>query len=318
MACTKLLRGAVAWGLYPALVGTALLATWFALAAGLPPALVALVAVFGSAFPLLLAQRWMPAEAAWVARPKHFTIDLLHMATTGVTTDGVHALIAAFAVQAAVSAQDQLVDPAATMWPFAWPLLAQLAFGVVVGDFGAYWVHRLCHAAPLFWRLHAMHHSSDRMYVFAAARNHPMNATLMHAAHLVPLTLLGAPVEIIVLTTVFTGVHGMVQHANIDLRFGWLNYLFATADLHRWHHSADFAESNQNFGNNLIVWDAIFGTRYLPAGHPQEVGLGAVHLPENYLLHLASPFVLNRLLRESAPEDDQGEQGETCQPLTLG
>src|SRR5262249_1260597 len=151
----------------------------------------------------------------WFARPKHFSIDLLHMVTTGLTTDAVRALMVAFAVQAAVSAHEQIArDAVSTLWPSNWPLFAQLPFRVVVGACGPYWVDRLCHAVPLFWRLHAMHHSSERMYVFAAARNHPANAMLMHAAHLVPLTLLSAPVEILALTSVFTGVNGMVQHCN--------------------------------------------------------------------------------------------------------
>jgi ornithine lipid hydroxylase len=312
-----MVQSAVAWTLYPLLVGGALVATWSLLAAGWAPAPAALVIVFLSALPLLAAQRLWPAERAWVARPKHFGIDLLHMASTGLATDLVRALTVGFAVQAAVSVHDQVVDLASTPWPLHWPVLAQLAFGVVVGDFGAYWVHRLCHAVPLFWRLHAMHHSSERMYVFAAARNHPVNAILMHAAHLVPLTLLGAPIEILALASVFTGVNGMVQHCNVDLRFGWLNTLFATADLHRWHHSSDLEESNQNFGNNLIIWDAIFGTRYLPEGRPRAVGLGEVHLPENFVWHLVSPFLLNRLLLSgpATPDDPAGTTSDPSAPV---
>ena len=91
---------------------------------------------------------------------------------------------------------------------------------------------------------------------------------------------------IIALTSVFTGVHGLLQHCNVDLKHGIFNHIFATADLHRWHHSADFDESNRNFGNNLSIWDTLFGTRYLPGGHPEDVGLGDVRLRENFLAHL--------------------------------
>ena len=94
---------------------------------------------------------------------------------------------------------------------------------------------------------------------------------------------------------VWTAVHGMLQHANLDLRHGWLNYVFMTADNHRWHHSTEFAESNTNFGSNIALWDHVFGTFVLrePAG-PESVGLDDVEMPDNVWVHLATPFTLPR------------------------
>lgn len=302
-----MIRKAVQWTLYPAMLITGLTVTWQAMAHGWPVSPVAMAVVFGASVPLLLAQKLIPAEEAWnPTRARSYGVDLLHMASTGASTELVRAVTMGLVLQVAVAVHGWM---GGDLWPSRWPLVAQLGLGIAAGDFGAYWVHRVCHKVPLLWRVHAMHHSSERMYVFAAARNHPMNAILMNAAHLVPLTLLGAPVEIIALTTVFTGLHGMLQHCNVDLRHGWFNYVFATADLHRWHHSADFDESNRNFGNNLIVWDALFGTRYLPGGHPQELGLGELTLPENFLAHLISPFRLNRLLAPR-PDDDPVPQSK--------
>lgn len=139
-----------------------------------------------------------------------------------------------------------------------------------------------------------MHHSSEKLYVMASARNHPMNAILAYGSQLLPLTLLGAPSEVIGLLSVYTAVNGMLQHANVEMNTGWLNWVLSTADLHRWHHSAEMEESNSNYGGNLALWDVVFGTRYCPDGSPDEVGLGNMKLPENFFAHLASPFVLNR------------------------
>ncbi|MEQ1504536.1 MAG: sterol desaturase family protein [Myxococcota bacterium] len=288
--------------MYPALLVGGLATTLAGIHRGYDMPVVVMAVVLASAVPLLIAQRFMPAEREWSARPGSFGIDLLHMASTGFTTDMLRVMTLGLVVQVAVALHGLL---GGDLWPSSWPLLAQFAVALLIGDLGAYWVHRSCHRFPLLWRVHAMHHSSDRMYVFAAARNHPMNAILMHTMHLLPVTLLGAPIEVIALTSVFTGVHGMLQHCNVDLRHGWFNYVFATADLHRWHHSADYAESNRNFGNNLIIWDGLFGTRYLPEGLPVAVGLGPVTLPESFFAHLLSPFLLNRLLNERpAPKAD--------------
>ena len=37
-----------------------------------------------------------------------------------------------------------------------------------------------------------------------------------------------------------------------------------SVEFHRWHHSAIIRHSNSNYVNNLIIWDALFGTRCLP------------------------------------------------------
>lgn len=290
-----MLRVAVQWALYPTLLISALGAVLYGISSGWQLTLTVLAVITLSSVPLMLAQRWLPAEREWFTRPKNFSLDLLHMVSTGTMIEGMRTLVLGAVLSAAVALH---AIWGGAMWPTDWPLILQFGLGLLIGDFGAYWIHRACHRLPIMWRVHAMHHSSEKMYVFAAVRNHPMNAFLMHSSHLLPLTLLGAPVEVIALTSVFTGVNGMLQHANIDLRHGMFNYVFATADLHRWHHSSNYEESNRNFGNNLILWDWIFGTRYLPAGHPSEVGLGRVHLPENFFAHLISPFLLNRLLVE--------------------
>ncbi len=292
-----MLRTVLTWTLYPGLLALALGATSVGLRLGLPPMAVVISVMLVSALAILAAQRLMPFEQRWRAKPRDFGLDLLHMLTTGLSTEGYRAVTVGLLTAGAMWLQGVV---GATLWPTEWPLLVQLGLALIVGDFGAYWVHRACHTSPVFWRIHAMHHSSERLYAFASARNHPMNAVLAYGSQLLPLTVLGAPLEVIALLSVFTAVNGMLQHANIALRHGVLNWVFATADLHRWHHSADFDESNTNFGSNIILWDVVFGTRYLPEGSPDEVGLTDTHLPENFFAHLVSPFVLNRW--EEGPE----------------
>ena len=78
------------------------------------------------------------------------------------------------------------------------------------------------------------------------------------------------------------------------------------AELHRWHHSRILDEANTNYGQNLIVWDVVFGTRFLPADRepPEDIGLtGLSAFPMDYLGQLASPFTWRRIERESEPAD---------------
>ena len=53
---------------------------------------------------------------------------------------------------------------------------------------------------------------------------------------------------------------------------------------------------------NLILWDVIFGTRYLPEDRepPEEIGIQALpRFPMGFWANLASPFVWRRLTAEA-------------------
>ena len=111
--------------------------------------------------------------------------------------------------------------------------------------------------------------------------------------------MLGAPASVLALVNVFSAVHGSVKHANIPARIGPLNWVFSMAELHRWHHSPVVAEANHNYGGNLILWDVVFGTRYLPADRkpPSNVGLadapGYPRYPSSYVGQFLAPLRWN-------------------------
>jgi sterol desaturase/sphingolipid hydroxylase (fatty acid hydroxylase superfamily) len=193
------------------------------------------------------------------------------------------------------------------LWPHEWPWALQLALGLVLGELGAYAQHRLCHASELFWRVHAMHHSPDRLYLLASGRNHPLNVLLAFLGQTAPLILLGAGAPILALHAVFTAIVGYLQHSNLDADPGPLRWVVATNTHHRWHHSRDMVESNTNFGNNLIVWDRLFGTCFEPADRaPRRSGVDGLAMPTSYLGQLASPFTYPTLLEGAAAAPETG------------
>jgi sterol desaturase/sphingolipid hydroxylase (fatty acid hydroxylase superfamily) len=114
----------------------------------------------------------------------------------------------------------------------------------------------------------------------------------------VPLVVLGCPGDVILLFALFDGVFGMLQHCNVAVRLGPLNRIFSMAEPHRWHHSRTLVEANANYGSNLIVWDLVFGTFFLPQDRepPAAIGIaGMEHFPRSYLAQLATPFRWQRL-----------------------
>lgn len=190
------------------------------------------------------------------------------------------------------------------LWPADWPLPAQLALALLVAEFPYYWWHRACHESPFLWRFHATHHSAERLYFLNAGRFHPVDTLVGYGLQASLLIALGCGPEVLALFGLVVAVHGLFQHANIAVRLGPLNRIFSMAEPHRWHHSRDIATANHNYGGNLIVWDLVFGTWYLPRDRqpdPADIGFhGMPNFPKTWWGQILSPFRWARLKAEAA------------------
>ncbi|MEM9840802.1 MAG: sterol desaturase family protein, partial [Pseudomonadota bacterium] len=176
-------------------------------------------------------------------------------------------------------------------WPSEWPVLAQVALMLIVAEFFRYWLHRLMHEANPLWRLHAVHHASDKLYTVNVGRFHPLDKTLQFLGDTLPFLIVGVGGEVFAAYFVLYAVNGFYQHSNADVRLGPLNWIIAGPELHRWHHSAVVEEGHTNYGNNLIIWDVVFGTRFLPKGRSvQHIGIGNQRWPRTFLGQLTAPF----------------------------
>ncbi len=197
-------------------------------------------------------------------------------------------------------------------WPQQWGLWPQVIFMILCADFTRYWLHRASHAWPPLWRLHAVHHSPHKLYWFNVGRFHPLEEVLQFTLDALPFILLAVDEKVLALYFVLYAVNGFFQHSNVDVRLGWLNYLISGPELHRWHHSVRIRESDRNFGNNLIVWDLVFGTRYLPRERAVgELGLRNRHYPLSFASQLWTPFA-GRLESVDLPVAGPGQALANC------
>ena len=162
----------------------------------------------------------------------------------------------------------------------ALPLWGKILLGLLIGEIGTYWGHRLSHEIPWLWRFHAVHHSTSHMYFLANTRTHPVDMVVTRLFGMTPLYLLGlagpgaagsaAPLALLLVGTIW----GFFIHANLRWRFGPLEWLVATPAFHHWHHSK-FEHINRNYASTLPVLDRVFGTHYLPRTWPEAVGIEA-------------------------------------------
>ena len=77
------------------------------------------------------------------------------------------------------------------------PLWLQLLFVATGSDLSLYGMHRASHRIGWLWRLHAPHHSAERLYWLNGERRHPLHAALMAGPGLISLLLLGAPSAVV-------------------------------------------------------------------------------------------------------------------------
>jgi sterol desaturase/sphingolipid hydroxylase (fatty acid hydroxylase superfamily) len=253
----------------------------------------------GAALFILLLERIFPFRSQWNTGHGDTAVDVAHFFSVQATSYGAEIVITALLVPAAIALRQHA---ALSLWPSGLPVFADLALALVVAEFPKYWVHRKSHEWDWLWRFHSVHHSVPRLYWFNAYRFHPVDIGLDTMVGLGVVALLGCRPEVLALFAVVTAVHGFFQHSNLDLRLGPLNWVFSMAELHRWHHSRVMDEANNNYGNNLIVWDIVFGTRYLPTDRepPIDIGLsGLSAFPQTFVGQLLAPVTWKRIREAS-------------------
>jgi sterol desaturase/sphingolipid hydroxylase (fatty acid hydroxylase superfamily) len=293
-------RDIFAMTVFPIVLGGAVAVTVALMHGGVDPALAFVGPIVAAYLIVMSCERLIPFYASWKHSRGDLHVDFGHLLVSGgLTLELLRPAMLALAVAIGGSLAPRI---GGEPWPSSWPLVAQLVLALLVGEFFMYWAHRLGHEVELLWRFHAVHHSAPRLYFLNAVRFHPVDLAISNYAPFVPLVALGAGPEVLALFALVSGVHGIFQHANLPLRLGPLNWFFSMAELHRWHHSRRLEEANTNFGQNLIVWDVVFGTRFLPKDRepPEDIGIADLPaFPMDYLGQLASPFAWGRIKRES-------------------
>ena len=288
------------WAWYPALIAGSMGATYWLMGQGVHAGLAVVQVFLGSLVLLALLERVYPRYVGWNRSRGDIRVDGIHYVVSAALGSVVvsNALLTSAMVVLGGWLSAQL---GVGLWPSGWPILAQVALGLIVVEFAGYWLHRLTHEYDILWRFHAIHHSAPRLYWLNATRNHPIDSIILGVGQKLMIVPLGPPTEVFALLGVVAAVHGFSQHTNLQQRCGPLNWIFATAELHRWHHSQTLREANSNYGQTLIIWDILFGTRYLPDRAPPEaVGIGDLPgFPVTYWGHLLAPFRWRRVQAES-------------------
>ena len=271
---------------YPLFFAGAVGAYAYLLGDDVPLPVAAYLPVIAVGAAIVVLEWRFPEHLAWRPRASDVHADAAFMAFVQVGLPRALAALGILAIAAWMHEHER-----SALWPHDWPLAAQALAMVLAVDFMRYWLHRACHAWPVLWRLHEVHHSPDILYVLNVGRFHPLEKTLHFAFDTAPFLLLGVSPELIATYFVLYSVNGLFQHSNVKLRYGWLNYVVGSAETHRWHHARDPKTASCNFGNTTLVWDLAFGTWHLPRGGTiTDIGIPDRAYPKGFWRQMAKPF----------------------------
>ena len=148
------------------------------------------------------------------------------------------------------------------------PLWLQVPIVLLLASFYSYWVHRWEHTSEFWWKLHGYHHSVTSLQISNVLVSNPLEWALRNVLGGLILSIVGFnPIAVVIAGGLNT--YNEFSHCGGDLKGGWLNYIFNTPEVHRWHHATEFPDDPKfrygcNYGVGVSFWDILFGTFYLP------------------------------------------------------
>lgn len=189
-----------------------------------------------------------------------------------------------------------LTSPA--MWE-AMPAWLVIFIAIFVGDFVAYWRHRLEHSA-LFWPSHAVHHSDTEMTWLSLERFHPINLFTTFVIDSTALLAFGLPPYAIIANNIVRHYYGYVIHADLPWTYGWFGKIFVSPAMHRWHHAADVQAFDTNYATVFSIFDRTFGTWRVPGPCTSPLGVTDDMEPTlaAQMLYAFKPRAYRRLFRK--------------------
>lgn len=276
------MKAAIRYLAYPVIViggATVLIA---ALSTGLPAWQVGPPLLVVAALLVAYLERRSPYAPSWNRDHDDTRTDVAHFVGNLLVS---HSSLAAFAVA-------RPLWQGAAIWPSDWPFWAQALLGLAIVDVGLYAMHRASHGLGWLWRLHALHHSPRRVYWVNGQRRHLLHELIEGAPGLIVLFLIGAPFVVYAAAITIVTLHLFMQHANVDYRLGPVRFVFAAAELHRWHHQRRWHDVQGNYAALFAVWDHLFGSSLGDRGDaPADVGMDdEPDLPLDYVGQLVWPF----------------------------
>jgi sterol desaturase/sphingolipid hydroxylase (fatty acid hydroxylase superfamily) len=138
------------------------------------------------------------------------------------------------------------------------PVWGQWLATFLLMDAIAYALHRLSHALPWLWRLHAVHHSDIELDATTTHRHHPLESLVAAVVTLPVLLVLAPPPDAVFGYSLLALAVSTFSHGNLRLPIALdaaLRRVVVTPAFHRLHHSALRAQTDSNYATVFPLFD---------------------------------------------------------------
>lgn len=285
----KALRELAVWVTYPVVMIIAFVSYYEMIEKGFDCSVASYVtATMGGVFIITMLEKILPYRAEWAPNKAEVRTDVTFMLLMEILLPKLLSIITVMWVFKFLQGNEWII---LAWWPHQLLIWVQMLLIFFLVSFPRYWLHRTAHEWIPLWKFHAVHHSVKKLNWINVGRFHPVDKSLQFVCDTIPFILLGVSREVLALYFVAYSIKGFFQHSNVDVKLGWFNYIISGPELHRWHHSKIIKEANTNYGNDIILWDILFGTFFLPKeGAVGELGLFDRNYPTAFLDLLKAPF----------------------------
>jgi sterol desaturase/sphingolipid hydroxylase (fatty acid hydroxylase superfamily) len=173
-----------------------------------------------------------------------------------------------------------IFGPVAHGWAWSAPVVVFYALVIsLLSDLGYFLFHWASHVFPPLWSFHRVHHSAEVMTPLTAARVHPLERAVLgpvRAVVMAPAVGLviylfagetAAPVLLALdlFSLIFFALGHVLHHSHIWVYYGPIvGRVIVSPAQHQIHHSSAPRHWDRNFAEHWSLWDALFGTIYLP------------------------------------------------------
>ncbi|MBD3390778.1 MAG: hypothetical protein GF418_01975 [Chitinivibrionales bacterium] len=175
------------------------------------------------------------------------------------------------------------------------PVWLQFTIVLVAADFIEWCVHNLLHRNGWLWKIHRVHHSILEMDWIGNFRFHWGEIVVYQTFKYLPLALLGARWEALLMVAVFSTTIGHLNHSNLNISWGPLRYVLNSPRMHIWHHEKEHrGPAGVNFAVVFSLWDWLLGTAYMPgeARVPATIGFrGQERVPDGLAMRFVAPWI---------------------------
>src|SRR5688572_17638683 len=110
---------------------------------------------------IILFEKFMPYSQSWKPGKPDLVNDGLYLLLIQTVLPKILVWLAALFILRFIKANNLAI---LHIWPHHLPIWAQEIMVILISDFFRYWLHPLSHTLPFLWRLHAVHHSVDKLY----------------------------------------------------------------------------------------------------------------------------------------------------------